>query len=281
MAPNYTQIPNAVIDAMAKMHECELKVVMAICRKTFGWHKATDVISLSQLEALTGLSRQGVIDGVARATHRGIVERIPDGQSFAYRVIVYEDDAASQPSRLAEDGLVNVVDQQPVNVVDQLPPELVNVVDTQKKDLNKDIKKAHTCARSSKSEPKIPAPEPLSTPPREDPAFGAAFSEYEHEFGRLSFKERCAFEDLWDEYPLPEAHAHARQTMKKDAKFYNLAFYASAVRSFTHKHYQKVEGGHDGATDGNSATPMDSERGAGRAGIRRTGGPLPTRPAQC
>ena len=52
-APNYTQIPNAIFELMADksagLTEKELKVLLAIARKTFGWHKKRDNISLTQL----------------------------------------------------------------------------------------------------------------------------------------------------------------------------------------------------------------------------------------
>ena len=40
--PNYTQIPNAILDNMASMTMPEAVVVLAICRQTFGWHKKSE-----------------------------------------------------------------------------------------------------------------------------------------------------------------------------------------------------------------------------------------------
>ncbi len=38
-APNYTQIPNALLDsAMAEMSGAELKITLVVCRRTLGWH---------------------------------------------------------------------------------------------------------------------------------------------------------------------------------------------------------------------------------------------------
>jgi len=136
---NYTMIPNAIIDSMGEMTECEFRVVMAVARKTFGWQKYKDRISLSQLKELTGLSKQGVIDGISSAIEHELIERHPAGQSFEYSILVNEVDQSeyktSQRSRPAL-----------VNVVDQLEPELVNVVDTQKKGLKKEKEKGETTA---------------------------------------------------------------------------------------------------------------------------------------
>ena len=114
--PNYTQIPNALLDEhMADMKEAELKVTMAIARKTFGWHKQTDRLSITQLMDLTGLSRQGVLNGIEAGLNRGTIYREAVGQSFAYSLVVNEvdqsTDSTSQRSR-----------PEPVNEVDQLPP---------------------------------------------------------------------------------------------------------------------------------------------------------------
>jgi len=134
--PNFTAIPNVLLDDhMADMKEAELRITLAIARKTFGWHKSADQLSLSQLMELTGLSRQGVINGVEAGIKRGTINKKPAGQTFIYSLVVNETDQSkkptSQPSRL-----------ELVNEVDQSPPKLVNEVDTQKKDLiNKDLNK--------------------------------------------------------------------------------------------------------------------------------------------
>jgi len=91
--PNYTQVPNTLLDEqMGEMGYAELKVVLAICRKTFGWHKRQDLLSFSQLEELTGMSRQGVNNGIQDAMDRGVIGRSKDGNSFLYWLVVNEVD---------------------------------------------------------------------------------------------------------------------------------------------------------------------------------------------
>jgi phage replication O-like protein O len=103
-APNYTQIPNAIFDLMADksagLTEKELKVLLAIARKTFGWHKKRDKISLSQLEQMTSMSRPSIVAGLEAAINRGIVRRTPDvndnrGGVF-YELIVEDMDQSAQ-----------------------------------------------------------------------------------------------------------------------------------------------------------------------------------------
>lgn len=111
-APNHTQTPNAIFDELLPLlGDAELRVVLAIVRATHGWHKARERVSISQLEERTGLSRQGVINGINAALERGIIDREEIGQGYSYGLVV------------------NGVDQQLVNEVDQKAPEVVNEVD--------------------------------------------------------------------------------------------------------------------------------------------------------
>ena len=80
-SPNHTQTPNDLFDLMMPlMGESELKVVLFAVRKTLGFHKGSDAISLSQFVQGTGLSRQGVLDGLAAAVERGVLEVIGQGK---------------------------------------------------------------------------------------------------------------------------------------------------------------------------------------------------------
>jgi phage replication O-like protein O len=90
--PNYTQLPNVLLDAMCELSDAELRVALAICRKTFGWHKERDTLSLSQLEQVTGRSRPSTIAGVNGLIERGWIERTPatkrGGKTYVYRLCV-------------------------------------------------------------------------------------------------------------------------------------------------------------------------------------------------
>jgi len=65
MKPNFTQIPNVILDEwMAIAEPIDSIILFAICRKIYGWHKLEDGISQSQLMAMTGLSRNRVKKGL-------------------------------------------------------------------------------------------------------------------------------------------------------------------------------------------------------------------------
>lgn len=101
-SPNYTQIPNEFFDKMmADMGEAEIKVLMAIMRKTFGWHKIRDQISLSQLEEITGLHKQAIIGAIKILESKGLVLKTVTGsngtQKAFYELIISEDSNNSYP----------------------------------------------------------------------------------------------------------------------------------------------------------------------------------------
>jgi phage replication O-like protein O len=73
-APNYTQIPNVIFDCwMEKLSPAEFKIICTICRKTFGWRKDFDHISLRQLEKTTGLSKRWIIKSISSLIEKGLV----------------------------------------------------------------------------------------------------------------------------------------------------------------------------------------------------------------
>lgn len=124
--PNYTQIPNVVLDdLMPLMEEAELRVTLAISRRTFGFHRESAKLSLSELQKMTGLSRQGVINGVTAGIKRGTIEREPTGDSYTYRMVVHSiDQEGSQLNGLGS----QLSGLEVVNSVDRDTPVLKKVV---------------------------------------------------------------------------------------------------------------------------------------------------------
>ena len=60
--PNFLQVPNAVIDELLPdLTGAELKCYLVVIRKTKGWNKESDNISISQFMKATGLSNSAVI----------------------------------------------------------------------------------------------------------------------------------------------------------------------------------------------------------------------------
>lgn len=120
--PEHTQTPNSFFDVTLPQIKSigELKVLLAVMRQTFGWRKFTDTISMSQLVKITGLTRQGVANGLKLALAHGYIERTPHGQSFTYglRLVKEVDQSSKLTSQGSRPEVVNEVDQQLVKQID-------------------------------------------------------------------------------------------------------------------------------------------------------------------
>jgi phage replication O-like protein O len=73
----YTRIANDILDALSKMKLSgrEFRVCLALIRKTYGWGKKEDEISLSQFADATGISRNHIQEILSDLTDRKIVTR--------------------------------------------------------------------------------------------------------------------------------------------------------------------------------------------------------------
>jgi hypothetical protein len=87
LIPNSTQIPNIILDKIIpRIPEAEGKCLLYICRRTYGFHKEEDRISLSQftdgikdrdseiLDYGSGLSRPSVVEALKHLVKSGIVK---------------------------------------------------------------------------------------------------------------------------------------------------------------------------------------------------------------
>lgn len=137
--PTYTQVPDELFDSlMPDLTEAELKVLLYITRRTFGFGKSSDAISLNQLidgittkdgtvlDRGTGLSRSSVRRGVASLEARGVIVvskvRSADGdyESNIYRLKMREQGVVSlqnHPGSNLNPGVV--LQQNPQETVEQ------------------------------------------------------------------------------------------------------------------------------------------------------------------
>jgi hypothetical protein len=102
---NFTRTPNAILDSIADMKPAEMAITFTLVRHLIGYHKHERRISITDLQALTGLSRQGVINGCKAVNERGYFKK--EGRMWLVNLVDYQP-PASQPSRPA---IVNLVDQ--------------------------------------------------------------------------------------------------------------------------------------------------------------------------
>jgi hypothetical protein len=132
-SPNYTPVPDDLFDILApQLTESELRVLLYVIRRTFGFKRDSDSISLSQLvsgittkdgrilDRGTGMSRPGVTRGVKGLVEKGIilVDKVLDekgeNQINVYRLRYREGvgNEVNHPSKRSSLPVVNVVNPQ-------------------------------------------------------------------------------------------------------------------------------------------------------------------------
>ena len=194
--PNYTQTPNEIFDELLKtLGFAELKVLMVIIRKTFGWHKVRDRISLTQLENHTGLKRDHIIRASRSLASKKHITRYVEGtlgnQSTYYELVIDED--SNNSYRVSNSlGEVPLGDGGESLCETGGSPFKGPTKETPTKETNQNRKEEG-------------APEPLSPPPLPNPVFSYKRlkippQRYENlisEFGEAKVKEMM---DRLDEY---------------------------------------------------------------------------------
>lgn len=74
--PNSFQVANAFVDeAMSKISDASVKIYLIINRKTRGWAKECDALSLTQLEELSGKSHPTVVRCTKELVKVGLVKK--------------------------------------------------------------------------------------------------------------------------------------------------------------------------------------------------------------
>lgn len=115
-APNYTQVPNILLDEWLNiLGHAELKVILFIVRKTIGYHKVRDKISILQIQENTGLTRSNVTSAVKSLINRKLIKKVTSGKNGAsssyYELVISElsnnsDQSCSNTGTSPKKGLV-------------------------------------------------------------------------------------------------------------------------------------------------------------------------------
>ena len=81
----YTRIHNAILEILAKarLSSLEFRIVLLVIRKTYGFQKKTDVISITQFETCGG-SRVATVNAIKNLLRLKMLTRVSKGQSFEY-----------------------------------------------------------------------------------------------------------------------------------------------------------------------------------------------------
>lgn len=108
---NFSKVPHVLVDWLPHLNETGLKVVYYLLRHTWGWSEYDEPLALSmdefangiryvtrtgeqgRLDGGTGLSENGVRDGLAQAYYLGLIEAValdetPGKEQYAYRLVI-------------------------------------------------------------------------------------------------------------------------------------------------------------------------------------------------
>lgn len=105
--PRFTPVPHELIDEhLLEMSGPEVKVLLVILRKSHGWNRETETISLSQLSKIAGISTSTCSDSVKALVDRGLVKKTTNsttenGHCASTYEPCFEDDPPSRPSEEA------------------------------------------------------------------------------------------------------------------------------------------------------------------------------------
>jgi hypothetical protein len=81
LIPNSFQVPNFLVDKLLPhLSGPQAKILMVLCRKTFGWHKREDVISFSQFRDEAGVSRSSAFEALRVFVDAGLVLKASKGR---------------------------------------------------------------------------------------------------------------------------------------------------------------------------------------------------------
>lgn len=83
--PSWSETPNIVFELMPHLSGAQFKILMLICRKTYGYHEESARIDYNEFMDTTGLTKQSVHEAVNwLADEAGIIKRQESGKSRSY-----------------------------------------------------------------------------------------------------------------------------------------------------------------------------------------------------
>ena len=155
----YTETPNHIFELMPSLSEKALKVTLAVVRKTNGYHQPDAKMSITLFQAMTGLSRQAVTDGISEAIECGAIARTAFKNSFKYylapaaaRDYTNEKENASSVNNLDRSRIPTSQESRPKTVknLDRSTPKTVYNLDPLKESNKETIKETSSGASAKK-----------------------------------------------------------------------------------------------------------------------------------
>lgn len=154
---NSFQVPNSLVDDLiCSISGNELKCYLVIVRKTKGWQKSEDAISLSQFELLTKLSRSVIINCCKSLEEKGLIE---SKKGYRNTTVYWLKNSTSEESEL-----VNNSNQSLVKNLNRSSEESELVTSEESEHTKDTIKKQYT--KDNKKINKKESFDPVSVKPK-------------------------------------------------------------------------------------------------------------------
>jgi len=136
-SPNYTQVPNDLFDRLKEFDKADLKVLLAVIRATFGYHRDRAKITTREMATLTGLSVASVQPAAEKLEKMGLIEQIKDGTHTTVWRAVVADDSMIGTKKKKRDSTIGTSVIQPLVQTDSTTDTLQSSL---KKDKEKETK---------------------------------------------------------------------------------------------------------------------------------------------
>jgi len=134
LKPNFTQIPNVILDKyMNILSGAELKVLLYICRRTYGFQKKSDAISITQIMGGITNSKGQVLDTGTGLSNRKVIDCINKLEELKIISTVKSNNKTTRFTINSQSGEVSSLVKKVHSTSEVSSPELVKKVHTQKK----------------------------------------------------------------------------------------------------------------------------------------------------
>ena len=168
MGDGWTAIPNDLLDNMADLGNAELRVLLVLIRKTAGYQKERDRVSVSQVAELTGLTSRNAQVALVSLLDGGFIGREQVGkQAYEYFVKPYPvGTRIKEPTNHIPSEPMSLGDTEPYPVGTRFDQKPYPLGITQKKELKKKEMIAPAAADAAPSpRPRVRKPKAAAKPP--------------------------------------------------------------------------------------------------------------------
>lgn len=103
----YTRLANEIVEVMAKLKlsNYEARVLWAVWRKTYGWHKKEDWISFSQFREITGIEHDSHISrSIKSLVEKKILTKLGKSYKFNKSYLNWQVELPNQVSKVTSLG---------------------------------------------------------------------------------------------------------------------------------------------------------------------------------